>query len=154
MPVWLYLDPAYLALILAPLLEYAENGGWPKPFAEHDLGSSYPNATGHNDGNEEDMPVEESANMLIMTAACLERADSTTARAFGTAHYPILKQWADYLVANALDPNLQNQTDDFTGFVAHSVNLALKGIVGIAAMGKVAGIAGQSADVTHYAAVD
>jgi Domain of unknown function (DUF5127)/Domain of unknown function (DUF4965)/Domain of unknown function (DUF1793)/Domain of unknown function (DUF4964)/TAT (twin-arginine translocation) pathway signal sequence len=153
MPVFLYADPQYLGLILGPLLDYAEHGGWPKQFAEHDLGSHYPNATGHNDGNEEDMPVEESANMLIMSAAYGNRLDATAAGSFAQAHYSILKQWADYLVANALDPGFQNQTDDFTGFIAHSVNLALKGIVGIGAMSQIATAAGNPADSAHYLAV-
>ena len=152
MPVFLYADPAYLGLILAPLLEYAETGGWPKTFAEHDIGRNYPNAAGHNDGNEEDMPVEESANMLIMSAAYLARADATARSAFATKHYPILKQWGDYLVANALDPGNQNQTDDFTGFIAHSVNLALKGIIAIGAMGQIATAAGKTADAASYTA--
>lgn len=37
---------------------------------------------------------------------------------------------------NASDPDLQDQTDDFTGFIAHSVNLAFKGIIGIGAMSR------------------
>lgn len=150
MPVFLYLDPGYLGLLLAPLLDYPEHGGWPKQFAEHDLGSRYPNASGHNDGNEEDMPVEESANMLIMSAAYLARTDTPTAKSFATQHYAILKQWADYLVANALDPGYQNQTDDFTGFIAHSANLALKGIIAIGAMSQIAAAAGNTADATRY----
>jgi len=153
MPVFLYADPAYLGLLLAPILEYPEHGGWPKPFAEHDLGAHYPNADGHNDGNEEDMPVEESANVLIMTAAYLQRTDVKAARAFATTHYAILKKWADYLVGNALDPDRQNQTDDFTGFIAHSVNLALKGIVGIGAMSIVATTAGKKVDAAYYLGV-
>ncbi len=152
-PAYLYLSPAYLQLLLAPLLDYPEHGGWPKVFAQHDLGSSYPNATGHNDGNEEDMPVEESANMLIMSAALVQRLASSDASAFATTHYAILRQWAEYLVANALDPGLQNQTDDFTGFIAHSANLALKGIVGIGAMSVIATAAGNSTDATHYLSV-
>jgi hypothetical protein len=150
MPVFLYTDPAYLRLLLEPMLDYAENGGWPKEFAEHDLGSSYPNASGHNDGNEEDMQVEESANMLLMTAAYLARADAATAKAFASSHYAILKQWADYLVSNALDPGYQNQTDDFTGFIAHSANLALKGILAIGAMAPIATAAGNATDATRY----
>jgi len=153
MPVFAYLDPGYLGLLLAPLLEYPEHGGWPKTFAEHDIGASYPNAAGHNDGNEESMPVEESANILVMSAAYLRRADPGTARQFATGHYTILKQWADYLVGNALDPEFQNQTDDFTGFIGHSVNLALKGIVGIGAMNIVATAAGNTADAAHYLSV-
>ncbi len=152
-PAYLYLAPSYLQLLLAPVLDYAEHGGWPKQFAEHDLGSGYPNATGHNDGNEEDMPVEESANMLIMTAAVVQRLAAAQASSFATAHYPILRQWAEYLVGNALDPGLQNQTDDFTGFIAHSVNLALKGIIGIGAMSLIAKAAGNTADAAHYLSV-
>ncbi len=153
MPAFLYLDPGYLGLLLAPLLDYAENGGWPEQFAQHDLGAHYPNAIGgivNGQDVQEDMPVEESANMLIMSAAYLARVDVATARGFATRHYTILKKWADYLVANALDPGYQNQTDDFTGFIAHSVNLALKGIIGIAAMSQVATTAGNSADASSY----
>ncbi|WP_405578904.1 glutaminase domain-containing protein [Streptomyces sp. NBC_01190] len=149
-PAYLHLAPAYLRLLLEPLLDYAEHGGWPKPFAEHDLGSGYPNAAGHNDGNEEDMPVEESANMLIMAAALIQRLPAADAASFARTHYAILRQWADYLAANALDPGLQNQTDDFTGFIAHSVNLALKGIIGIGAMGVLATAGGNAADAVHY----
>jgi hypothetical protein len=152
-PAYLYLSPTYLRLLLEPALDYAEHGGWPKQFAEHDLGSSYPNATGHNDGNEEDMPVEESANMLIMAAALVERLASAEAGAFLTAHYPILRQWAEYLVANTLDPGNQNQTDDFTGFIAHSANLALKGIVAVGAMGVLANAAGNASDTTRYRSI-
>ncbi|MBV9854320.1 MAG: DUF5127 domain-containing protein [Streptosporangiaceae bacterium] len=148
-PAWIYADPAYLGLLLEPLLAYAETGGWPKAFAEHDLGSSYPVAAGHNNGQEEDMPVEESGNMLIMTAAYLRRAGSKAAP-FARAHYTILKQWADYLTANLPDPGYQNQTDDFAGFIAHSVNLALKAIIAVAAMGQIAAAAGNNADAAHY----
>jgi len=90
--------------------------------------------------------------MLIMVAAYLARKPSAQRKSFATAHYPILRQWADYLVDNALDPNLQNQTDDFTGFIAHSVNLALKGIIGIGAMSQIATAAGRPSDAAHYRA--
>jgi hypothetical protein len=150
-PVWVYADPGYLGLLLEPLLAYAETGGWPKTFAEHDLGSSYPVASGHNNGQEEDMPVEESGNMLIMSAAYLQQVPSA-ARAFATAHYKILKQWADYLAANLPDPGFQNQTDDFAGPIAHSVNLALKGIIAVAAMSQIATAAGNAADAASYQA--
>ncbi|MEO6887770.1 MAG: DUF1793 domain-containing protein, partial [Ktedonobacteraceae bacterium] len=124
---------------------------WPKVFAVHDLGASYPNASGHNDGNEEDMPIEESANMLLMVSAYLHTLSAGDAHTYATAHYPILKQWADYLVPNTLDPAFQNQTDDFTGFIAHSSNLALKGILAVGAMGQIGGFAGNSADAQYYA---
>jgi hypothetical protein len=151
-PAWIYADPGYLGLLIEPLLAYAETGGWPQKFAEHDLGSAYPVASGHNNGQEEDMPVEESGNMLIMAAAYLRQVPATTGRAFATAHYQILKQWADYLVANLPDPGYQNQTDDFAGSIAHSVNLAIKGIIAVAAMGQIATLAGNAADAASYRA--
>jgi hypothetical protein len=149
-PVFLYTNPYLLRLLLDPVLFYTESGNWPKVFCVHDLGSSYPNASGHNDGNEEDMPVEESANMLLMVAAYLQTLSSSDARSYASAHYPILKQWGDYLVQNALDPGYQNQTDDFTGFIAHSSNLALKGILAIGALGQIATFAGNSSDAQYY----
>ena len=42
MPVFLYADPAYLGLILAPILDYVENHPYPKVFAPHDLGIALP----------------------------------------------------------------------------------------------------------------
>jgi hypothetical protein len=149
-PAWLYADPGYLGMLIEPLLSYAETGGWPKTYAEHDLGSAYPNATGHNNGVEENMPVEECGNLLIMAAAYLKRQPAA-ASAFTAAHYQILKQWADYLGSVLPDPGYQNQTDDFAGHIAHSVNLACKGIVAVAAMGQIAAIAGNEADQTYYA---
>jgi len=151
MPVFVALDPNYLGLILAPILDYVENHHYPKTWAPHDLGSHYPNASGHLDGTgEEDMPVEETANMLLMAGAYLKKLPASQRSTYATAHYAIFKQWADYLVGNALDPDLQNQTDDFTGFIAHSVNLALKGIIGIGAMSRIATMAGRPADSAAY----
>ncbi len=151
-PAWIYLDPGYLALLLEPLLSYAESGDWPQTFAEHDLGSAYPVAAGHNDGGGENMPMEESGNMLIMAAAYLRRVPAATAKAFAKAHYTILKQWASYLVANLPDPGFQNQTDDFAGPIAHSVNLALKGIIGVAAMSQIATLTGNTSDASAFRA--
>jgi hypothetical protein len=149
---WIYADPGYLELLLTPVLTYAETGGWPEVFAPHDLGSAYPVAGGYPTGNSENMPMEESGNMIIMSTAYLQRTTSANASAFITKHYAILKQWADYLVANLPDPGFQNQTDDFAGEIAHSVNLALKGIIGVAAMAKIATMAGNTADASSFAA--
>jgi hypothetical protein len=151
-PAWLQLSPSYTQLLLAPIFDYVETHSYPHSFAPHDLGSSYPNATGHLSGSgEEDMPVEETANMLIMAASLIARLPAGQAASYAQQHYPILHQWGDYLVANALDPGNQNQTDDFTGFIAHSVNLALKGIVGIGAMAEIAATAGNTGDKAYYA---
>lgn len=158
-PILYYLNPSLLNLIMAPIFHYVESGLWPQTFCVHDLGSSYPNANGHNDGGGENMPVEETSNMLIMAAAYVQQASSSDAASFSNAHYRVLKQWADYLNApnggnpsrpNALDPLFQNQTDDFTGSIAHSTNLALKGIIAIGAMSIIAQAAGKSSDQQFY----
>jgi hypothetical protein len=41
-------------------------------------------------------------------------------------------------------------TDDFAGWLALQTNLALKGIVGINAMSKIAEVAGQEADAAYF----
>jgi hypothetical protein len=152
MPAFLYVNPLLVRYLLTPIFVYAESGNWTPEFAPHDLGSSYPNATAHNDGGGENMPVEESANMVLMAAAYLGAANNADAKTYVTNHYTVLKKWSDYLVANALDPGLQNQTDDFTGFIAHSSNLALKGILAIGAMGQIANTLGKAQDATYYTA--
>ncbi len=153
-PVFLYMNPELLRYLLEPVIDYAESGYWPELFSPHDLGSTYPNATGHNDGGGENMPVEETANMLIMADAYMQHVSSAEAATYANAHYALFKQWATYLntvpagvtLSNAVDPQFQNQTDDFAGPVAHSVNLALKGIEGLDAFSQIAKMAGQNKD--------
>jgi hypothetical protein len=54
-PVYYYLNADFIKYLLEPLFYQMEGGYWPKPFSIHDVGSHYPNASGHADGNEEDM---------------------------------------------------------------------------------------------------
>ncbi|KAK9777861.1 hypothetical protein SCAR479_05544 [Seiridium cardinale] len=68
-PFFLYTNPQWLAYLLEPLLEHQLSGQYPNDYSMHDLGTHFPNATGHNDGNDEYMPVEECGNMLIMALA-------------------------------------------------------------------------------------
>ena len=66
---FLYTNPRWLAYMLEPLIEHTLSGQYPNKYAMHDLGSHFPNATGHPDGNDEYMPVEECGNILIMGLA-------------------------------------------------------------------------------------
>ncbi len=152
-PVFLYTNPTYLELLLQPLLEYAESGLWRQSFSMHDIGASYPNADGHNDGGGENMPVEETANMLLMMAAYAQRAKPADAQAYARAHYKVAKRWADFLVGNGLDPTGANiyTTDDFCASAPHNANLALKAVLGVGAFGLFATAAGQAADASSYA---
>jgi hypothetical protein len=157
-PVFLYTNPTYLKLLLEPLLSYAESTTsmgvplWPQVFAEHDIGASYPNADGHNNGGGENMPVEETANMLLMMAGYAKRAAPADGHAFAMAHYAIAKQWATFLVANGLDPIGANvfTTDDFCQSQPHIANLGLKAVLGVGAMGVLAEVAGNAADLAAF----
>lgn len=111
-PIFLYTNPEILRLVMEPLYENQEAGKYPNSYSMHDLGSRYPNATGHNDGNDEKMPLEECGNMVIMTLAYALKASDPD---YLHAHYDILRKWTDYLVHDALYPANQISTDDFAG---------------------------------------
>ena len=98
-PVQLYLNPTLLRLLLEPLLDNQERGLFPKKYSIHDLGTHYPRCIGHKDGVQEDMEVEESANMVIMMSAYVR---ATNDKQFAEKHYNISKQWTQYLVDNGL----------------------------------------------------
>ena len=68
-PFFLYTNPRWLSYLLEPLIEHMLSGQYPNTYAMHDLGTHFPNATGHPDGNDEKMPVEECGNILIMGLA-------------------------------------------------------------------------------------
>lgn len=114
-PIFLYSNPELLKLVLEPLYENQEAGKYPNTYAMHDMGSNYPNATGHPDGRDEAMPLEECGNMIIMTLAYAKEAKDTD---YLNEHYDILKKWTSYLVEDALYPANQISTDDFAGSLA------------------------------------
>ncbi|KAJ5594326.1 Glutaminase A [Penicillium hispanicum] len=149
-PFFLYANPEYLKLVLDPLYDNQESGKYPNTYAMHDIGSSYPNATGHNDGKDEEMPLEECGNMIIMTLAYAQKANNVD---YLTQRYNLLKQWTGYLVEEALYPANQISTDDFAGSLANQTNLALKGMVGIQAMAVIANQTGHTADAANYSSI-
>ncbi|KKA18490.1 glutaminase, partial [Rasamsonia emersonii CBS 393.64] len=149
-PVLLYTNPTLLKLLLDPLFEIQESGLYPNRWAMHDIGSSYPNATGHPTGNDEQMPLEECGNMIIMTLAYFMGSKDLD---YLNAHYKILKQWTSFLVDEALYPANQISTDDFAGALANQTNLALKGMIGIEAMSVIAGLTGNHDDSQNFSSI-
>ena len=151
-PLFLFFNPVLLEAELRPLMEYtALPNRWRFPFAPHDLGT-YPLANGQTYGGgekteDDQMPVEESGNMLLMIDA--------VARAEGKAdlaaqYWPKLTQWANFLKDHGLDPENQLTTDDFAGHVTHNANLALKAIDALEAYADLAKLLHKDAEARDY----
>ncbi|KAL8775587.1 MAG: hypothetical protein Q9209_000083 [Squamulea sp. 1 TL-2023] len=147
MPFFLYANPNLLRYNLEPLYQNQEGGFYPNEYSMHDLGSHYPNATGHVEGNDEYMPVEESGNMILMSYAYYMFTNDTT---YLRTHYPILRKFASYLNLYSLTPGYQLSTDDFAGRLANQTNLAIKGIVGISAMSQIALLCDDPSAAENY----
>jgi hypothetical protein len=150
-PLFLFFEPKLLEAQLLPVLEYSSLARWKFPFSPHDLGQ-YPLANGQVYGGgekteEDQMPVEESGNMLILVDA-VERAEGNTRLA--QRYWPQLTKWAQYLKEKGLDPENQLTTDDFAGHVAHNSNLSIKAIDAIAAYSDLAHLLKQDGLANEY----
>ncbi len=97
---------------------------------------------------DQQMPVEECANMLIMCcAACRADGDYAIFRE-NRAHFD---SWVKYLVKYGRRPDSQLCTDDFAGHLKDNVNLSVKAAVGIASYAALLDAVG--ADGSEYHAI-
>lgn len=111
-PFFLVLGPEYLRRLMLPLLAYANNETFVQynlPWAPHHLGdwpvcSILPQ-------DQEQMPMEETGNMLILLAAIAQRQDEQID--YLLPYAPLLASWAQYLNTSLPDPDNQLCTDDF-----------------------------------------
>jgi hypothetical protein len=155
-PLFLAFNPLFVRGMLDPIFAYCASADWPYPFPAHDLGT-YPKANGQvyrgyvkggtNSILETQMPVEESGNMLILTAA-LVRAEGRAD--YAAENWNLLTQWADYLVEVGFNPGEQLCTDDFSGVLACNVNLSAKAILGLGSYAAMAEALGHNDVAARY----
>lgn len=165
--MWLWLDPGFVPLEMEPILTWCASPGWQEDslwadipswedsqtkYCVHDIGV-YPVAPGRAPGNGEQMPIEESAGMLIMAASYARRVGGAAARPFLSKWQSLWTQWAEYLLTQVPTPATQLTTDDWAPVYltpTGGTNLGIKAIVGLAAAGQIAGILGDDANAAKW----
>ena len=154
-PLYLKYQPKLVEGMIDPIFHYAAGDDWKFPYAPHDVGQ-YPLANGQVYGYDRktrvmqdyyQMPVEECGNMILCVAALCKAENSLE---YAKKHQEILTGWADYLVSVGWDPENQLCTDDFAGHLAHNCNLAIKGILGIAAWAQILKELGDTEKADSY----
>lgn len=150
-PQFLLLGPSLAKSFVVPFMNYAVSERWKFPFAPHDLGT-YPKANGQVYGDGErgvnnQMPVEESGNLLLLMGAISQMEGNTK---FADLYWPTLEKWAEYLKEKGFDPENQLCTDDFAGHLAHNVNLSVKAICGLGSFAKMCEMRGDKAKSEEY----
>ncbi|KAI7636402.1 DUF1793-domain-containing protein [Hortaea werneckii] len=135
-PVFISLNPDYIRLLWEPIMSYSASGRWPKEFVIHDLGTHYPNATGHDDGREEHMPLFETSSLFILFYAYQKYTDDAS---WAKQYSSLLTGYADYLVDHSLYPSAQLISVDAIRGYPNQTALAMQSAMGLKAASKILG---------------
>lgn len=175
-PLYLLYCPELVRAMCRPIMKFCKMPIWKYDFAPHDVGR-YPilvgqayaaknRVKGASEGTytapiymypssvdafkfETQMPVEECGNMILMLAAAgYADGDYTMCQ----DDLEILQTWCEYLLKYGEDPGEQLCTDDFTGHLAHNVNLSAKAVMGIAGFSHILEILGHKEEAAEYMA--
>lgn len=174
-PLFFMYAPELLTGMMNGIYEFASLPVWTYPFSPHDIGR-YPvgggqlyscNLEGKGDeaqrniykmgaedgvySDGEQMPVENSANMIIMMYTYYLL---TGDKAYIEEHYETLKLWNKYLMEKGECKELQLCTDDFAGKFEGNINLAIKAAVAIAVFGKISELMGEDSSAYFKDAQD
>lgn len=169
LPMYLLYTPELVKAMLVGIFAFASMPLWNEPFAPHDIGR-YPLACGQvyalnphahlvphkvsykkiykSKGKsiymkEFQMPVEECGNMLVMTYAYYKATGDIE---FVKENFHHLTMWANYLKGKGVVLDNQLCTDDFAGHSKKNVNLAIKGIMGMACFSRLCDVLGIEND--------
>ncbi|KAF8885611.1 hypothetical protein BD779DRAFT_664820 [Infundibulicybe gibba] len=142
-PAYLYLNASWAGFLLRSSLQQQAATIPASAYAIPNLGSTYPSAPGNTSiASTEALAIESSGDMIIMALA---HAQLSGDGSLISSYYSLLKDWANYLAANAL-----NQTNFITADGQTNPNLAIKGTIGIRAMGEISQIVGQVDDASRF----
>ena len=148
MPQLLLFSPTLAKAALEPILDFSSSSLWTNSYAPHDLGT-YPNALGQGTGSDgnETMPVETSADMIIMIDAIAKEEGSSE---FADRYWSLITTWANYLKPLAATSGSQLTTNDFLGNINDSTNLSVKSIVALGAYAQLCTLHGDATDAATF----
>lgn len=93
-----------------------------------DVAAAYPNATGHDNGVEENMPLFETSTLFILLYAYQKFSGDTS---FAQQYLPLLQGYAEYLAANSLYPASQLISVDAIPATANQTALAIQSTIAL-----------------------
>ena len=166
MPMYLLYCPELIKAMVVGIFHFASMPLWKQEFAPHDIGR-YPLACGqvyalalnhhlipHKYSYkiiyklpprglympDFQMPVEECGNMIML---CYNYYYVTKDSSLLKENFALLEKWAAYLKKAGVVLSRELCTDDFAGHSVKNVNLAIKGIMGLACFGRICDVLGK-----------